>query len=140
MKNKLKVILNFEFVKFGLVGVINTLVGTLIMFSFYNLLNLSYLVSTASNYFFGSMLSYYLNKNFTFKYKYNNRTVIAKFIIVIITCYALAYGVSKPIIDGLLNDLNESVRDNISMVMGAIIFVVLNYFGQKKFVFPKQKN
>ena len=45
------------FWKFILVGIANTLFGTGIMFVFYNVLHLSYWISSASNYFFGSILS-----------------------------------------------------------------------------------
>ena len=44
--------------KFLLVGTVNTVVGTGIMFVFYNVLHLSYWLSSASNYVFGSVLSY----------------------------------------------------------------------------------
>lgn len=39
-----------------MVGVINTLVGTGVMFAAYNLLHLSYWVSSASNYVVGSIV------------------------------------------------------------------------------------
>ena len=51
--------------KFLLVGAVNTVVGTGIMFVFYNVLHLSYWLSSASNYVFGSVLSYLLNRAFT---------------------------------------------------------------------------
>lgn len=54
-------------VRFVLVGAVNTLFGAGIMFIFYNCLHLSYWLSSASNYFFGSILSYFLNKYFTFR-------------------------------------------------------------------------
>ena len=54
--------------RFILVGIVNTLFGTAIMFVFYNVFHLSYWLSSASNYFFGSILSYFLNKSFTFRY------------------------------------------------------------------------
>ena len=56
--------------RFILVGIVNTLFGTAIMFVFYNVFHLSYWISSASNYFFGSILSYFLNKSFTFRYGY----------------------------------------------------------------------
>ena len=49
MKDKIKNMLDITFWKF-MVGVINTLVGTGVMFAAYNLLHLSYWVSSASNY------------------------------------------------------------------------------------------
>ena len=61
--------LDITFWKFVLVGSVNTLVGTGVMFAAYNLLHLSYWVSSASNYVVGSIVSYFLNKYFTFQNK-----------------------------------------------------------------------
>ena len=54
-------------IRFIIVGVINTVIGITIMFGMYNLLGINYWISTASNYILVSILSYYLNKHFTFK-------------------------------------------------------------------------
>lgn len=69
MKEKIKNMLDITFWKFVLVGIVNTLVGTGVMFAAYNLLHLSYWVSSASNYVVGSIVSYFLNKYFTFQNK-----------------------------------------------------------------------
>ena len=66
---KLQKIFDKTFWKFIMVGIVNTLFGTAVMFSFYNLLHFSYWVSSAANYIFGSILSYFLNKHFTFQNK-----------------------------------------------------------------------
>ena len=50
--------------KFVVVGVINTLFGSAVMFAMYNLLGCSYWVSSAANYIFGSILSFFLNKHY----------------------------------------------------------------------------
>ena len=55
------------FLKFIIVGIINTMFGTVIMFLFYNFFDANYWISSAANYFFGSILSYYLNNKYTFK-------------------------------------------------------------------------
>lgn len=85
------------FVRFVLVGVINTLFGSAIMFVFYNVFHLSYWLSSASNYFFGSILSYFLNKYYTFRYKKRDWKVVARFAANICLCYLVSYGVAKPI-------------------------------------------
>lgn len=54
-------------VKFIFVGIINTVFGTAIMFGLYNLAGCSYWISSAANYFLGSILSFALNKHFTFR-------------------------------------------------------------------------
>ena len=57
------------FLTFLIVGVVNTLFGTMIMFVLYNVFDCSYWFSSFCDYFFGSILSYFLNKHFTFHYQ-----------------------------------------------------------------------
>lgn len=83
------------FIRFAMVGVANTIFGTAIMFLFYNVFHLSYWVSSASNYIFGSILSYFLNKNFTFQNKERSWQVVFRFVINISICYAIAYCIAK---------------------------------------------
>ena len=66
---QLKNLFDEKLLKFILVGVVNTLVGMAIMFGLYNLAHCSYWVSSAANYILTSILSYFLNKYFTFKNK-----------------------------------------------------------------------
>ena len=131
--------------KFLLVGVINTLVGTGVMFLFYNLFHFGYWFSSASNYVVGSIVSYLLNKYYTFQSKNNSLKSIVKFIVNISLCYLLAYGAAKPLVYWVCEVLRDNVAafsflnakwcDNLAMVAGMGIFVVLNYLGQRFFVF-----
>ena len=124
-------------IRFIIVGVNNTLYGTAIMFVFYNVFHLSYWISSASNYFFGSILSYFLNKNFTFKYgKFDFKSLI-RFTINILVCYLIAYGVAKPAARYLLSGQSVTIQENVAMLVGMVIFVGLNYLGQRFFAFKK---
>ena len=131
----LKKILDKTFWKFILVGIINTIFGTAIMFVFYNLFHFSYWISSASNYFFGSILSYFLNKYFTFKHKGNNKKTILKFIINITMCYLIAYGIAKPITASFLISYSKQIQENGAMLVGMGLFVILNYCGQRFWAF-----
>ena len=132
-----KKLLDKTFWKFILVGIINTLFGTGIMFLFYNLLHFDYWVSSASNYIFGSILSYFLNKYFTFKNKSKSPKVLVKFIINISVCYLLAYGAAQPLVEFILKNANTTIRDNVAMLVGMGLFVILNYLGQRFFAFKE---
>lgn len=124
-------------IRFVLVGMINTLVGTAVMFSFYNVLCFSYWVSSAANYIVGSILSYFLNKYYTFENRERNWKIIMRFIINISVCYLLAYGIAKPLTARLLSSMPLKVQENGAMLVGMGLFVVLNYTGQRYFAFRK---
>lgn len=127
-------------VRFVLVGAVNTLFGAGIMFVFYNCLHLSYWLSSASNYFFGSILSYFLNKYFTFGYKERSLGVIVRFAVNIGVCYVAAYSVAKPLIARMLTAAPVKVQENVAMLAGMVIFTVLNYVGQRFFAFRKKED
>lgn len=137
MKEKIKHMLDITFWKFVLVGIVNTIVGTAVMFAAYNLLHLSYWVSSASNYVVGSVVSYFLNKYFTFQNKEKSWKQLGMFALNITVCYLLAYGMAKPIVTWLLQGQSGSIQDNVSMLVGMGAFVVFNYVGQKLLVFKK---
>lgn len=125
--------------KFIIVGIANTFFGMGIMLFLYNIIGFNYWISSISNYVIGSILSYFLNKYFTFKDSQNIKKSVFKFIINIVICYFLAYGVSRPIFNIILSNFSVKTKDTIIMIFGAIFFVFINYIGQRYFVF-KDKN
>lgn len=126
--------------KFIIVGIINTLVGTGVMFFMYNIVHTSYWISSMANYIIGSIVSYFLNKYFTFQSNEKSFKEIIYFVINISICYLISYGIAKPLVYYILNDISRNLQDNIAMLVGMCLFVVLNYFGQRFFVFKESKN
>jgi len=137
--NIIKKFLGAQSSRFVIVGVANTIIGTSVMFIAYNLFGLGYWMSSALNYIVGSIFSYFANKYFTFKSEKKSWNEIVRFVVNIVVCYVIAYGVAKPLMDVLLGQLgwSVSIMDQISMVMGMCIFIVINFCGQKFFVFKK---
>ena len=120
-------------------GVINTLVGMAIMFGLYNLAHCSYWVSSAANYVLTSILSFFLNKYFTFRNKEQSLGQVLRFVVNIAVCYGVAYGVAKPLCRALLAGASVTVRDNVSMLVGMVLFTGLNYLGQRFFAFKSEE-
>ena len=131
----MKKLLDKTFLRFAMVGVINTIVGTAIMFVFYNVFHFSYWISSASNYFFGSILSFFLNKYFTFQNYNHDLRIVLRFILNIAVCYFVAYSLAKPLVSWVLSGAAQKVQENLAMLAGMGIFTILNYFGQKFFAF-----
>ncbi len=136
--SRLTGLIDKKLVKFLVVGVINTLVGTAIMFGLYNLAHCSYWVSSAANYILTSILSFFLNKYFTFESKEKSAAEVLRFAVNIAVCYLLAYGIAKPLCLAALAGASAAVRDNVSMFVGMCLFTGFNYLGQRFFAF-KQK-
>ena len=143
-----------EVLHFGMVGVINTLMGWGIMAVLYNLIHLNYWLSTGISYFIGSVFSYHANSKVTFKVENKDKGLPWRFAVNIIVCYLVAFSVAQPLVDYVLSFQSvaaivdnmamalsvESVviADNIAMVFGMGFFIVMNFFGQKFFVFRKR--
>ena len=139
MKNQFQKLFDRTFRKFILVGIVNTLFGTGIMFVFYNVFHFSYWVSSASNYFFGSILSYILNRLFTFQNSAAAKKTLPRFVLNITLCYLLAYGIAKPLVLHVLSGFAQRVQENVAMIVGMCLFVGLNYIGQRFFVFKNSE-
>lgn len=154
---KIKEVFDKKFGIFLIIGVINTIVGFGIQFLLYNLINwepvnqaaisslpdsvymiakdTGYWVSTALNYILASILSYHLNKRFTFKYKGDTGKSALRFALSISVCYLIANGIAKPLISYVMSGFGEQMQGNMAMLLGGGLFVILNYFGQRFFAF-----
>lgn len=139
MLSKIKGLFDEKLIKFVIVGIVNTLFGTAIMFGLYNLAGCSYWVSSAANYIFGSILSFFLNKYFTFKNKEKSFRQVLRFIVNILVCYLLAYGIAKPVILYFLSGTSKKTQDNIAMFAGMCLFTAFNYVGQRFFTFREKR-
>lgn len=143
MMEKAKQLLDPTFFRFILVGIVNTLVGYGVMFGLYNLAGLhtwgdaGYWISSAANYIVGSVVSFFLNKHFTFRNQEKGAGVVLRFVINISVCWLLAYGLAKPAVSWALGGmgLGGQLLGNLTMLFGSGLFVLLNYFGQRFFAF-----
>ena len=135
-----KRLLDKTFWKFIMVGVINTIVGTGVMFLCYNVLRCSYWISSSMNYIVGSIVSYFLNKYFTFQNKQRSWKIIGKFILNISICYLIAYGVAKPLAAHILRSQSIRIQENGALLVGMCLFVGFNYLGQRFFVFKEDRS
>lgn len=131
-------VIDKKLLKFIIVGVINTLFGTVIMFGAYNLLGCSYWMSSAANYVLASILSYVLNKKFTFGHHGDVARSGARFVVNIAVCYLVAYGIAKPVAAAILSGSSITIQENVAMLAGMCIFTGLNYIGQRFFVFREE--
>ena len=135
---KINKLFDKSFPKFMAVGVINTLISLVLMFL---LEKLGYWPSTIIAYLAGACVSFFLNKNFTFKSHENTFTAVLKFALSVAVCYVIAYALAKPVAGWALNytQLSNRWRERIAKLFGMGLYTLINYFGQRFFAF-KTKN
>lgn len=144
MLQKIKTLFDEKMWKFLLVGILNTLVGNGLSFLLLNLIpwgNLDLGNTAAVNLSSGiatvlaSIMSYFLNKNFTFKYQGNGLLAALRFALNIVVCYVIAYSILATLTVRILTGQPDWLIKNGSMVVGMCSFVACNYFGQRFFAF-----
>ena len=126
--------------KFLLVGVLNTLVGDGLSFLLINVTSMGMWWATALPTALASVLSYFLNKHFTFKNTEKGWRPAVRFAVNIAACYLLAYGIAIPVMQWALSGADAALRDNIAKLTGMCLFVGFNYLGQRLFAFREKKD
>ncbi len=138
MRDKLKALFDLKLWKFLLVGVVNTLIGAGIMFTLYNFAGFGYWPSSAANYLVGGIISFLLNKYFTFQNKERSFSQIIKFAGTVAISYGIGYGIARPLTSWLLSGYPVALRDNIAMLAGMCLYTGINYLGQRFFAFKEK--
>ena len=130
-------LIDAKLVKFLIVGVVNTAIGAGVMFLLYNLAHCSYWISSACNYIVGGVVSFFLNKYFTFKNTQKSLRQIGLFVFNLAVCYMAAYVLAKWMIYRMFANQSENMKDNIALFLGMCIYTGLNYIGQRFVVFQE---
>ena len=135
-------------VYYVIIGILNFIICTAIMFLLFNVCGFSDHVAPLFNYGLGSVIWYLSCKYLLFRGHASTWQQLLRFVIEVLVCYAVSYYVAAPLLANVLLR-SESVRDlfsfggteaemiegNCEMTLGAIFYAILNYFGQRYFVF-----
>lgn len=124
--------------RFLAVGVLNTLLSAVIMFVLYDGFHLGYWLSSAVSYAVGAVVSFFLNRRFTFKSDAALLPAALRFALTVAVCYLIAYSLAKPLILALFSGmLSPDWAERLAMVTGMVLYTALNYAGQKLFAFRR---
>ena len=149
--NKLKTFFDIKFFKFILVGLLNTAVGEGVILLLLHLAGWKHFSWGAGMAAFvgtvvGSVVSYFLNKYFTFKNKEKGWKPLVRFTVNIVACLLIRVVVAT-VVSALSKAASLSMfgmdvdtfAANLSWAVGACTFVACNYIGQRFFAYREKK-
>lgn len=158
MKEFLKDFFGRSFIFFVIIGIVNTIISLAIQFGLFAVLpeeltvtlfsntftysHFAYWISSATAFTLTSILSFILNKKYTFQNTDSVGKTAIKFALNIAICYLLAYSLAQPLTTKIIestemNTFGISI-DAIAMLVGQVVFTMLNYVGQKFFTFKNK--
>ncbi|MGC4377731.1 GtrA family protein [Fictibacillus sp. Mic-4] len=130
-----------SFIRFLIVGVINTFVGMSMMFLLLHEGGMSYWPSTVTGHLIGACTSYLLNRSFTFKNRESMSKTVFPFMFVVSSCYIFSYYFGIHFAEWLFMSISRlpvTYREDAAILFGTILYTITNYAGQKAIVFSRK--
>ena len=119
-----------QFMRYNLVGVVNTLIGFSIIFGLMYL-GVSATISNIMGYTIGLFVSYILNSRYTFTSSTNHKKVMIKFFMVLIVAYVFNFIT--------LQWMLAWTNPYIAQLSAAVIYTVSSFLLAKYFIFEETR-
>lgn len=123
-----------RFMRFLMVGVINTLLGLSVIFLFMNILDQSYWLSTFLGNTTGMICSYLLNRSLTFKSKVSLWKGGLNFFLASGITYVFSYWLAEK----LVIVISGQFIGELAVLLGMVFYTISNYLVQKYVVFQNR--
>jgi len=151
MNKRLKRMVDRTLVYYVIIGVLNFILCTAIMFLLFNICGFSDHIAPLFNYVLGSVIWYLSCRYILFPGKQSSGKQIVRFLAEVIVVYLISYYIVAPLLSRVLlpipkvraffsfgGEEEAMIRGNCEMSIGAAAYAILNYFGQRYFVFSKR--
>ena len=137
----MKKLLQSEVFRYLLIGGSNTGICWVLSFLLPQA-GMGYWLTSAVTMVFGAAFTYLLNRRFTFRRgDLAHKKALPKFILNISICYVLSYVLLKPFLNQIPAPtvLSDELWTSCTLIFANVIYIILNYVGQKFFAFGKTK-
>jgi putative flippase GtrA len=119
--------------RFVTVGVLNTLVGLTCIYGCMYVFDLSYIAANAFGYAVGLVISFFLNKNWTFSHNGPWLAALSRWLAVA----GLAYGFN--LISVVVTHQYIGISAAIAQIVGVVVYSTASFLGGRYFAFAPPK-
>lgn len=121
-----------RFIKFGMVGVLNTLINWGI-FYFLNYIGVYYIVSNVIGYTVATINSYLWNSKWVFNYTNERFKTLIKFVLLNLFGMTINTGILFILVEGF------KIKKMVAVIIATFIVMIINYFINKLWIFRKKE-
>ena len=125
--------IDMTFVRFVIVGLVNTIIGYSIIMILFHLVGLSYSLSYFLSYVVGIIVSFFLNRQFVFFSRNDKLLEFFRFLLA----FGVSYGVSYATLYVLVE--NRILVENIAFFAGMVVYSTLFYLLNRHITFKQKK-
>ncbi len=119
-----------QLIKYSLVGVVNTLITGVILFTLMNYFGVSYKTSNTAGYIAGFINSFFMNKHWTFK---DNKAPALKQFLRFSAVFVICYLLQRYLLIFLVENL--AMNKNLSQLIGMVFYTLISFIFNKIFAF-----
>ena len=117
-----------KFFRYSFVGIGNSLFCISIIFFLKNILNYSYWISSSVGYLVGLLITYFINRRFTFYSKNKGIFNFYSFVIGVVICYLISFYISNLFLNLIFVQVfNQTILTNLSLMLGFILYSILMF-------------
>lgn len=148
MSGRIKQMVDRTLVYYLIVGILNFIICTGLMFFLFNVCGFSDHIAPLFNYSLGSLIWYVACRYLLFPDQKTTPQQVFRFLLEVVVVYCISYYLLAPLLgDALLRSQSvrelfsfggseaEMIQGNCEMTIGTVAYAILNYFGQRYFVF-----
>ena len=133
-----------ETLMYLITGLLSTAINWSMQWILNNYFHLGYWVTSLLAFLAATTFVYFANKKYTFKNTEEQKKVLPKYVVAVSCVFIVAYGAAKPVLDWFFSKviilkLNEDKLNTLKGILAGCVYIALNYFAQKFFVFRKKK-
>ena len=132
-----------QLLKYGVIGVSNTLITLVVFYVINTLMGLDYAVANTLGYILGLINSLVWNRTWVFRTGGNVWREAGLFALGFIICFALQMGVSQWLLSTSLHDLTiswlpmKNTGENVIMCLSMVVYTLANYVYNRFVTFKK---
>lgn len=132
-----------QLLKYGVIGVSNTLITSVVFYVINTLMGLDYAVANTLGYILGLINSFVWNSTWVFRTGGNVWREAGLFALGFIICFALQMGVSQWLLSTSLHDLTiswlpmKNTGENVIMCLSMVVYTLANYVYNRFVTFKK---